>query len=117
MDKADALRLAAGVFEWHVTESDIERFEREGRERRRADDQTPDTHAVSQVLRVIGSILDQKGGQMASVSKDEQVVTLEYEISGGRMATEQYDVPTLYDFWVRMYMKRAARNGEGRLTA
>ena len=28
LDKEDALRLAAGVFEWHVTESDMERFER-----------------------------------------------------------------------------------------
>lgn len=116
LDKSDALRLAAGVFEWHVTRSDVERFEREGREKRREADQTPDTHAVSQVLRVIGSILDQKGGQMASLSKDEQVVTLEYELPGGRMADEEYNLPTLYDFWVRMYMKRAAR-GESRLTA
>jgi hypothetical protein len=117
LDKSDARRLAAGVFEWHVTRSDVERFEREGREKRRAEDQTPDTHAVSQMLRVIGSILDQKGGRMAAVSKDEQVVTLEYELSGGRRIIEEYNVPTLYDFWVRMYMKRAARNGEARLTA
>jgi hypothetical protein len=109
--------LAAGVFEWHVTRDDVERFEREGREKRRAGDQTPDTNAVSQVLRVIGSILDQKGGRMVSVLKDEQVVTLEYELPGGRVAAEEYNVPTLYDFWVRMYMKRAARNGEARLTA
>ena len=54
---------------------------------------------------------------MAAVSKDEQVVNLEYELSGGRRIIEEYNVPTLYDFWVRMYMKRAARNGEARLTA
>jgi hypothetical protein len=54
---------------------------------------------------------------MVSVLKDEQVVTLEYELPGGRVAAEEYNVPTLYDFWVRMYMKRAARNGEARLTA
>lgn len=117
LDKSDARRLAAGVFEWHVTRDDVERFEREGREKRRAGDQTPDTNAVSQVLRVIGSILDQKGGRMVSVLKDEQVVTLEYELPGGRVAAEEYNVPTLYDFWVRRYMKRAARNGEARLTA
>jgi hypothetical protein len=117
MDKADALRMAAGVFEWHVTNGDIERFEREGREKRRAGDQTPDSDSVSHVLRVVGSILDQKGGHMASVLKDEQVVTLEYDLPGGRTAAEEYNVPELYDFWVRMYMKRTARNGEPRLPA
>ena len=107
LDKEDALRLAAGVFEWHVTESDVEHFERQGREKRRDGEHAPDSHSVSQVLRVIGAILDQKRGQMSCVSKDEQVVTLEYELPGGRMATEQYDTPTLYDFWVRMYKKRS----------
>src|SRR5882724_12172556 len=34
LDKEDALRLAAGVFEWHVTKDDVERLEREGRRRR-----------------------------------------------------------------------------------
>jgi len=117
MDKADALRLAVGVLEWHVTHGDIERFEREGREKRCAGDQTPDSHSVAHVLRVVGSILDQKGGHMASVSMDEQVVTLQYDLPGGRTAAEQYDVPTLYDFWVRMYMKRTARNGDAPLSA
>ncbi len=117
LDKEDALRLAAGVFEWHVTESDMERFEREGREKRRGGEQAPDSHSVSQVLRVIGTILDQKHGHMSCVSKDEQVVTLEYKLPSGRMATEEYDVPTLYDFWVRMYKKRSPRIGEARLTA
>jgi hypothetical protein len=48
---------------------------------------------------------------------DEQVVTLQYDLPGGRTAAEQYDVPTLYDFWVRMYMKRTARNGDAPLSA
>jgi hypothetical protein len=95
----------------------MERFEREGREKRRGGEQAPDSHSVSQVLRVIGTILDQKHGHMSCVSKDEQVVTLEYKLPSGRMATEEYDVPTLYDFWVRMYKKRSPRIGEARLTA
>ena len=96
---------------------DLERFEREGRAKRWDGVRAPDSHSVSQVLRVIGAILDQKRGKMSYVSKDEQVVTIEYEHSGGRVGTEQYDVPTLYDFWVRMYKKRTARNGAARLTA
>ena len=117
MDKEDALRHAEGVLEWHVTEDDVERFEREGRGRRRDGEQAPDSHSVSQVLRVIGTILDHKRGQMSCVSKDDQVVTLEYELPGGRLATERYDVPTLYDFWVRMYKRRAPRMTDARLTA
>lgn len=117
MDKEDALRLAEGVFEWHVTESDVERFESEGREKRRGGEQAPDSHSVSQILRVIGTILDQKRGQLSCLSKDEQVVTLEYELPSGCTATEQYDVPTLYDFWVRMYKKRTTRIDDARHTA
>jgi len=115
MARADALRLAAGVFEWHLTSVDIERFEREGRERRRVGDQTPDSDSVAHVLRVVGNILDQKGGQMASLLKDEKVVAVEYDLPGGRMAAEEYDVPMLYDFWVRMYMKRTARSADAGL--
>jgi hypothetical protein len=115
IDKADALRLATGVLEWHVTPEDIERFEREGRAHRRAGDQTPDSHSISHVLRVIGSILDRRGAQIGSVLKDEQVVTLEYELPGGCAASERYDVPALYDFWVHMYMKRSGRSNDPRL--
>lgn len=117
VDKADALGLAAGILEWHVTQEDIERFEHEGRAQRRAANQTPDANSVAHVLRVVGSILDHRGGQIASVLKDEQVVTLEYDLPGGRTAAEQYDMAMLYDFWVRMYMKRGARNGDPRLPA
>jgi hypothetical protein len=117
VDKEDALRLAAGVFEWHVTESDVERYERAGRERRRSADQAPDSHSVSQVLRVIGTILDQKRGQMSYVSKDDQVVTLEYELPDGRRASETYDAPALYDCWVRMYKKRSPGYDDAPMTA
>jgi hypothetical protein len=117
LDKKDALKLAAGVFEWHVTEGDVERFEREGRRKRHGVEKVPDSHSVSQVLRVIGTILDQKHGKLSYISKDEQVVTLAYELPGGRKTTEQYNVPALYDFWVRMYQKRSARNADVRRTA
>jgi hypothetical protein len=115
VDKQDALRLAAGVFEWHVTENDVERYERAGREKRRSGELAPESHSVSQVLRVIGTIIDQKRGQMSYISKDDQVVTLEYELPDGRVATETYDAPTLYDYWVRMYKRRAPRNGHAGL--
>lgn len=118
LDKKDALRLAVGVFEWHLTPSDIGRLEQEGRERRRTNQQAPDSHSISQILRVIGSMLDQKGGHMSYVSKEEQVVTVEYALPGGKKTIEEYSVPLLYDQWVRMYKKRTADHGsDSSLTA
>jgi hypothetical protein len=111
VDKEDALRLAAGVFEWHLTQADLERLEREGRGRRESPEHTPDSHSVSQILRVVGNILDQKRGQLSCVSKDEQVVTVEYTLPGGQKNSEEYSLPMLYDYWVRMYKKRNGHNG------
>ena len=116
LDKEDALRLAAGVFEWHVTKDDVERLEREGRGRRGGPEHTPDSHSASQILRVINSILDQKRGQMGYVSKDEQVITVEYTLPGGQRNSDEYNLPMLYDYWVRMYKKRTGANGVARPT-
>jgi hypothetical protein len=117
LDKEDALRLAAGVFEWHLTQEDIERLEREGRGRRGSPEHAPDSHSVSQILRVVGNIVDQKRGQLGCVSKDEQVVTVEYTLPSGQKNSEEYNLPMLYDYWVRMYKKRNDHNGVARLTA
>ncbi len=54
---------------------------------------------------------------MSCISKNEQFVTLEYELPSGCTASEEYDVPTLYDFWVRMYKKRTTRIGDAQVTA
>lgn len=110
LDKEDARRLAAGIFEWHLTPTDLERLEMEGRELRRGDQQTPDSHSVSQILRVIGSMLDQKRGSMAYVSKDDQTVTVEYALPDGKTATDEFAMPILYDQWVRMYKKRTVQS-------
>jgi hypothetical protein len=110
LHKEDALRLAAGVFEWRLTPDDIERFETEGRERRQEPARTPDSHSVSQILRVVGSILDQKRGHLSGIVKDEQVVTVEYALPEGKIASEEYSVPMLYDRWVGMYKKRSAED-------
>lgn len=118
LDKEDALRLAAGVFEWHLIDDDLERLEREGRGRRNGSDHTtPDFHSVSQILRVIGSILDQKRGQLGYISKDEQVIAVEYTLLGGHRKSEEYKLPVLYDHWVRMYKKRAGADDIADLTA
>lgn len=113
-----ASNIAKGLFEWRVTETDVERYEREGRDRRRAGGQVPDSHCASHILRVIGGLVDQKGGRIKRVTKDDQVVALDYELPGGRAVSEHYDRPALYDLWVRLYMRRTGRShGDARLSA
>jgi hypothetical protein len=108
LNKEDALRLAAGVFEWHVTTIDLERFEAAGRARRHQDSGTPDSHSISQILRVVGNILDQKRHELYCISKDAEAVAVEYVSGNGKVANEEYSIPMLYDQWVRMYKRRAS---------
>lgn len=104
----NARKLAAGILEWRVTRADLEGLEREGRAKRRDDDLTPESHSLPQILRVVGGIVDQKRGRLISISKDDQVVILDYCSSSGQKTCEEYTLPTLYDFWVRMYKRRAS---------
>lgn len=99
-------RLAAGMVEWKLTDEDVERLELESRERRRDPSQTPDSYSISQLLRVIGMIVDQKLGRLISLTKDEQTIGIEYLTPNGQITTAEYTLPVLYDFWVRMYKKR-----------
>jgi hypothetical protein len=106
--KEDELRFAAGIIEWRFDRSEIEKLELAGRERRRNPNQAPDAHAISQVLRVMGGIVDQRLGRLLSISKEGQFVSLNYLSSSGQTVSDDYSMATLYDFWVRMYKKRSS---------
>ena len=108
--KQSALRLASGVFEWHLTNADIERLEMAGRERRRDTEQTPDSHSISQILRIVGEMVDQKRGRLISVSKVESLITVEFLTTTGRLVSENYTLPMIYNFWVRSYKRRGVRH-------
>jgi hypothetical protein len=107
LNKEQALQLAAGVLEWHVTTVDLERFEAAGRARRHQGSGTPDSHSISQMLRVIGNILDQKRQELYCISKDADAVAVEYVTGDGKVTNDEYSLPILYDHWVRMYKRRA----------
>ena len=108
--KHDALRLANGIFEWHLTKADIERLEIVGRERRRDAEQAADSHSVSQILRMVGEIIDNRRGRLVSVSKVDDLVTVEFLSSSGQLMSENYTLAMIYNYWVRAYKKRAARS-------
>ena len=100
--------LAAGIVEWRLDRSDIEKLELLGRARRCGSNQTPDPHTTSQVLRVTGEIVDQRLGRLLRITKEGCIVNLNYLSSSGQTVCDDYSTATLYDFWVGMYKKRSS---------
>ena len=105
---------SSGVVELHYAPDDIERMEIEGRAKRKAADSgdAPEAHALSQILRACGAFVDQKEGRMLAVKKEDQNITIDYESAMKRKISEQFTVASLYDYWVKMYLKRRTRSQE-----
>jgi hypothetical protein len=104
----DVVDLAAGIVEWRLDRSEIEKLESAGRERRCSSNQMPDPHAMSQVLRATGEIVDQRLGRLLRITKEGHIVNLNYLSSSGQTVSDDYSTATLYDCWVRMYKKRSS---------
>jgi hypothetical protein len=102
---------SSGVVELRYTPDDIARMELEGRAKRKGSDPgaAPEPHSLSQILRACGAFVDQKEGRILAVKKQEQNITIEYESALKRKIAEQFTVASLYDYWVKMYLKRRAR--------
>jgi hypothetical protein len=101
---------SSGLLELHYTGEDIARMESEGQSRRQAAGGRPEAHALSQVLRAVGAFVDQKQGRLSSVKMAGQDITIEYESALRQNLTEKFTVATLYDYWVKMYLKRRQRS-------
>jgi GTP cyclohydrolase FolE2 len=101
---------SSGLLELHYTRDDIARMEMEAQSRRQAAGGRPEAHALSQVLRAVGAFVDQKQGRLTSVKMAGQDITIEYESPLKQNLTEKFTVATLYDYWVKMYLKRRQRS-------
>ena len=100
---------SSGLLELHYTPEDIARMESEAQSRRKAAVGRPEAHALSQGLRAVGAFVDQKQGRLTSVKMAGQDITIEYESALRQNLTEKFTVATLYDYWVKMYLKRRQR--------
>jgi len=98
-----------GVLEFRYTAEDIEQMEQAGREKRAMPSGTPEAHSLPQVLRALGDFVDQKQGRLLAIKKEQEALTVEYESALKRKVSEELTVSTLYDYWVRMYLKRRGR--------
>jgi hypothetical protein len=105
----DEPQPSSGTLEIHYTLEDIARMDDEGQRKRTGAAGSPEAHTLSQILRAVGAFVDQKQGRLLSVSKDGQDIQIEYESALKRNATEKFTVPSLYDYWVKMYLRRRQR--------
>ena len=69
-----------------------------------------EAHSLPEILRAVGGYVDQKGGQVLAVKKENQDVTIEYQSALKKKIVEQFTVASLYDYWVKMYMRRKQRS-------
>lgn len=99
-----------GVLELHYTAQDIARADTEGQAQRKAAGGTPEAHRLSQILRAVGGYVDQKGGRLTAVTKGREEITVEYDSALNKKMIEQFTVASLYDYWVKMYMRRKQRS-------
>ena len=100
---------SSGALEIHYTHEDIARMDDEGQSRRTGAPGSPEAHTLSQILRAVGAFVDQKQGRLLAVSKDGSEITIEYESALKRALTEKFTVASLYDYWVKMYLRRRDR--------
>jgi hypothetical protein len=103
----------AEVDEWESVElrytpEQLSHMDDEGRSKR-GNLGSPDAHSASQIIRAVGAFVDQKQARLMSVRKDEEKIEIEYESSLKGRVTENFTVATLYEYWVRMYLKRSNR--------
>jgi hypothetical protein len=100
---------SSGIVELHYTTAEIARIDCVGRAKRGATAGAPEPHSLSQVLRAVGAYVDRKGGQLLTVLKDNQNIDFEYKSGLKTKVSQQFTVPALYDYWVKMYLNRRGR--------
>lgn len=93
----------------HFTPEEIQSFESEGQSRRADSNAMANASSLSQVLRCLGAYLNQKRARLLKLTREEELLSLEYETTLGSRMKESFSVTGIYDMWVRRYLQRAAR--------
>jgi len=88
------------------TPNDIERLERQGQALGSLWEDVPDFRRLPHILRTVGAYVDHKSGRLLRVSKHVQTVTLCYKDFSGREHGEEFTHANLYDFWVKVYLRK-----------
>lgn len=101
--------VASSELHLYFTLQDIQSFETEGQSRRANSNGMANASSLSQLLRCLGAYLNQKRARLLKLTREEELLSLEYETSLGSHMKESFSVTGIYDMWVRMYLQRSAR--------
>ena len=88
---------------------DLDRIERDRRQLRRRHSRSADGHGLSQLMRTIGALVEQRNERLLGVSWQELSVSIVVETAQGRKRIDVFRPDNLYDHWVKMYLKRGNR--------
>ncbi len=105
-EESSGIRSSSATFQLRYSPEDVERLEQEGQARRCATSKKPDGHSMSQLLRAAGGYVNRKGARFKALSWGDQSVTLVYETTQGRRELDAFRLDTMYDFWVRMSIRK-----------
>jgi hypothetical protein len=101
---------SSGLLELHYSHDDILRMDSQAQAQRKGTPGSPEAHTLSQILRAVGAFVDQKQGRLMGVTVEGQDISIEYESALKKNITEKFTVSSLYDYWVKMYLRRRERN-------
>ncbi|HEY7217887.1 MAG TPA: hypothetical protein VH985_05790 [Candidatus Binatia bacterium] len=107
---AVAPQPSSGVLELHYSHDDIMRMDSQAQAQRKGTSGSPEAHTLSQILRAVGAFVDQKQGRLLGVTIEGQDIAIDYESALKKNVTEKFTVSSLYDYWVKMYLRRRERN-------
>lgn len=106
----DAAKPSHKTLELRYTPEDLNRLEREGQAKRRDPNQMPNAHSTSQVLRATGAYVNDRSSRLLGVIWKNQSMRIMYETALGSQEVDEIKVSSMYNFWVRMYLRRDKRN-------
>ncbi len=100
---------SSGVLDLHYSHDDIMRMDSEAQTQRRGTGGSPEANTLSQILRAVGAFVDQKQGRLLGVTIEGQDIAIEYESALKKALTEKFTISSLYDYWVKLYLRRRDR--------
>lgn len=95
--------------ELRYTSAELARVDIESQTKRSATPGSSEAHSLSQILRAVGAFVEQKQGRFLRVSKSGQDIAIEYESAAKRNVVDNFTISALYDFWVKLYLRRRDR--------
>lgn len=88
---------------------DVERLDRIGKNQRLQTSGLTDGHSLSQLLRTLGTLVNQRNHRLLGISWRDLSICIVVETAQGKREIDVFRPDNLYDLWVRMYLKRQNR--------